>query len=311
MKVQGTTGTGVTTTTPLTEEERKIAAEAAEAQAKADAEKAGRAADADVIRTLRNAESSFEALSAAVSIARESNAYLFVVNETTGKPFTSHTAYITHRASAFPLVGKAMGKALVLDMHAHGDSIRAAAAAAGVSVGTAAGIVKAAKAAKAAEAEAAAIAEAERVAAEAKANGDTEAATEAKAEAAKLAEAKAAKLAEAEAKADAKAIERVVSVLTGGLTEAENIAHKLSADQLASVILAASNALDTFKAVAATKVAPSQSHEAVTPEERKTEAKARRAATDTPPASLAEAVGLAKPRPSVRPSDVAKAKASA
>lgn len=309
MKAHGTTGTGVTTTTPLTAEEQKLATEAAEAAAKIEAEKAGRAADADVIRTLRNAESSFEALSTAVSIARQSNAYLFVTDERTGKPFTSHTAYITSRASAFPLVGKAMGKALVLDMHAHGDSIRAAAAAAGVSVGTAAGIVKAAKAAKAAEAEATAIAEAEAKATEAKANGDTEAATEAEAEAVKLAEAKATKLAEAEAKADARAIDRVVSVLTGGLTEAENIAHKLSADQLASVILAASNALDTFRAVAATKVTASQSHEAVTPDERKAEAKARRAATDAPAASLAEAVGLAKPKPSVKPSDVAKATA--
>lgn len=132
----GTNATTGTANTDGTEEQAKAAKREA-AQLIADAKKL----DNRLATTLKSAEGAMNKVAEAIAAAKEGNVWQHVT-DSEGKPFKSWQAYLTDRLSAQPLMHKVVRNAVIKELLDAGVSIRAAAAATGVSVGTAAGVAK-------------------------------------------------------------------------------------------------------------------------------------------------------------------------
>lgn len=132
----GTNATTGQTNTDGTEEAKKAAALAAKT-AQANAAKL----DKRLSTTLASAEKSLNNLAEAIAAAKDGDVWKHVT-DAEGKPFKSWQKYLTDRLSAQPLMHKVVRNAVIKELVDAGVSIRAAAEATGVSVGTAAGVAK-------------------------------------------------------------------------------------------------------------------------------------------------------------------------
>jgi len=235
--------------------------------------------DARLKSNLRTFDNSYQEMSLTVSLARANEVHLLLTHSVTGKPFKSFTAYLDDRAASFPNLGKHLSKALVADMIKAGDSVRSAAAAAKVSVGTAAAIRKEIKEAEASKAEAEALA--------ALRKADPAAAKAAEAEA----EAKATKAkAEAEAAAQAKAVQ----IHTDTARRTVGLVGKLTVEQLATVLAEAKATVAAAESEAKHRLAAIAKAEAAAKAKAEAEAKAKaaKAAKAKPAAPAAPAAPL-------------------
>ena len=132
----GTNATTGTTNTDGTEEQAKAAAaEAKRLQSEA------KKLDQRLATTLKSAEGAMSKVAEAIAAAKEGEVWQHVT-DAEGNPFKSWQAYLTDRLSAQPLMHKVVRNAVIKELLEAGVSIRAAAAATGVSVGTAAGVAK-------------------------------------------------------------------------------------------------------------------------------------------------------------------------
>lgn len=118
---------------------KENAAKAAKAAAKAEQSEAGKL-DKRLQSTLKAAEGSLSKLSEAIAAAKDGNVHKHVV-DAEGNPFKTWQAYLTNRLSSQPLMHKVVRNAVIKELYENGVSLRAAAKATGVSVGTAHGAV--------------------------------------------------------------------------------------------------------------------------------------------------------------------------
>lgn len=273
MKAQGTTSTGVAPANAVTAQ--TIETEATKPLGEADYRKLDRA----VVSAFTGVEKAFDRAATAIIAAHDAELHLHTVNEATGKPFGSFAAYAKDRAASFPVLSKSLSKALMVTLHEHGLSLRAIAAVTNVSSqATVKNVVEAA----ATEVAKAAAESGDQAAAEQVANAE---------------QVKASKLAKS---------------LPGLLTRVQDSAVDMSDDELAATLLALNEAVGTLQGIAQHRIDTKSGANAQRAARAKAAARKSRdaevaaIAEASKPKTLAENVGLAKPAPSVKPSDVAQ-----